>query len=172
MIDNTCWFAKRHEHILCLVVHLFALAYVVKSVNALTSLRSTTRRSATPAARQLQRCEHLGTSPGHWYDGYWQTFDATCQSQQWSDLIEGRSMHIVLFGDSIERLTAQDLAEADKRICCNVRGETSVECNGQCRSNSSIFIETLHNNGVWPNGPFFMDESLPLSAANAWEQVR
>jgi len=81
-------------------------------------------------------------------------------------------MRVVLFGDSIERLTAQDLADNNQDVCCHVRGEMSAECTGQCRTNASLVIETVHNNGVWPNGPYFVDEALPLSAIQAWQKVQ
>ncbi len=47
-----------------------------------------------------------------------------------------------------------------------------VRCTGQCRTNASLVIETVHNNGVWPNGPYFVDEALPLSAIQAWQKVQ
>ena len=119
----------------------------------------------------MQDCHDLGTLPGMWHAQEWRPFTTECQLRQWPDVSQRQPLRVLLFGDSIERLTAQDLSDSNATVCCYVRGEVSAECDGQCRANASLNIETLHNNGVWPTGPYFMDEALPLSAAQAFQQV-
>ncbi len=116
-----------------------------------------------------QECTDLGTMPGQWSNERWQPFDQKCQLEQWPRQSVGSQLRVMFFGDSIERLMAQDLSQMNASVCC--QGELSAVCRQKCDQNSTVILEGWHNNGVWPQGPFFMNETLPLTAAQTWLQV-
>ncbi len=108
--------------------------------------------------------------PGRWLDGRWQPFDVKCQLEEWPASPAGSPLHILFVGDSVERFTAQDVTRINGSICCV--GELSTVCAAECSKDSLVTLSSQHLNGVWPEGPYFMQESHPLTSAQAWQNVR
>ena len=123
----------------------------------------------------MQICDDVGSLPGRWHAQKWQPLDAECQLEDWPEIYPDSKLQIFLFGDSVDRYTAFDVALANDSVCCvNNNFSTSDFCHSQrpCETmgNSTILLSHAHLNGVWPDGPFLEDER-PLSGQEAWRQV-
>jgi len=118
----------------------------------------------------VQSCDDIGSLPGRWFNHRWQPFDPACQLKEWPAQTSGSTLHLLFFGDSVERFTAQDVTRANGSICCT--GELSTVCASQCTEDSSVTIRSEHLNGVWPEGPYFWQETHPLPGKQAWQNVR
>ena len=141
-----------------------------------------TARRGLISIAAAQTCEDVEQRPGRWYRERWQPLDTACQVDQWPDLQlpAGSTLRVLLFGDSVDRMTGVDIATGNKSICCTpvhmpskLTAMAFCDETNPCQEHSSVQLSFAHLNGVWPEGPFLEDPRVPnATGKEVWDRVR